>query len=387
MNDPNKSSGDDQNAVPSKDRIWPALAQNTRGSGDAADLDALNNSGWAERRIRTILRGAVRQFQECRFLVAAFGAGLRTPTKVVCSEGVDEALVEFLQQSNWRAELLSANGASVSGLIVPGGFHAFVASPEGHSDALLEQDRALVFTMPGPLTSVVAAWKPLEYGPFRELDIAPLRETAQIVSTIIRLGVEFAAAQMAGLAACLERLDLGYLVVDQSLRLVYANAAAERLLQKGDYMHRTNGVLQLADQIADTRLQQVMLYLAGKPKRAEDSEGVVAIRAANDARLARCVMTIQRDTEDALLGPPLFALTIMATRDATDVDSAQLRRRGFTPAETELVTDLMKGLTVTQHANERGIAVATARAHLKRAMMRIGVHRQTDLIRYVVGLS
>jgi PAS domain-containing protein/DNA-binding CsgD family transcriptional regulator len=57
----------------------------------------------------------------------------------------------------------------------------------------------------------------------------------------------------------------------------------------------------------------------------------------------------------------------------------------LTAAETALTCDLVGGLTVQQHADARGIALTTARSHLRTASAKLGIKRQADLVRVVLA--
>jgi DNA-binding CsgD family transcriptional regulator len=339
--------------------------------------------GWAEGNIVRVLRSALHNFPECGFAVATFDPHAERTTKVLFSDGVNDDVKVVFERARWRPEWLRATrGRAVE---IAGGLRGL--SPEEGPEAAPEGTHHLqIFALAGPMNVMIAMWRSTEYGPFGELEVGPLRETAQSVASIVRLGAEIAAAQTAELAANLDRLRLGFVIVDQILRLSFANATAREMLESGAHILSVDNALKVADQVSEARLRQLIAHIASLPKHSPDATGIIAIRSGNGEALARCIANIQRDTEDSLLGTPLFGLTLSTQSQAGVTQPAQLRRLGFTPAEAELAADLLKGLTVTQHAKERGIAVATARAHLKRAMMRVGVHRQADLIRHVVGL-
>jgi DNA-binding CsgD family transcriptional regulator len=60
----------------------------------------------------------------------------------------------------------------------------------------------------------------------------------------------------------------------------------------------------------------------------------------------------------------------------------------LTAVEARLATRLSQGQSVEEAAAEMGVTVNTARAYLKRIYSKIGVRRQSDLIRrLLLGLS
>lgn len=60
-------------------------------------------------------------------------------------------------------------------------------------------------------------------------------------------------------------------------------------------------------------------------------------------------------------------------------------RHGLTPAETRLVESVALGLTVAEHAANRGISVNTARVHMQRVLEKTGARRQARLIRMLLA--
>ena len=342
--------------------------------------------GWTEKHVRGVLTLAAETFPECGFSVGTFAPGSDMATKILCSDGTDPPLEALFGRSKWRPEWLS--GGPGGGIFtIPVGVRGLAPFSHESQESILGARHLLIFAMPGLLNVMLAIWRSADYGPFREPEMGPLREKAQSIMSVIRLGAEVAAAQTGELAANLDRLRHGFVVVDQLLRMTFLNVIAQEMLQQGAYAHTADNALRLDDPVSEARLRQVITHIAPLSRQVSEATGIIAIRAANSDSLARCIVNLQRDADDSLLGPPLFALTISAQGNTANMQPAHLRRLGFTPAESELAADLLKGLTVTQHARERGIAVATARAHLKRAMMRVGVHRQADLIRHIVGLS
>jgi DNA-binding CsgD family transcriptional regulator len=60
----------------------------------------------------------------------------------------------------------------------------------------------------------------------------------------------------------------------------------------------------------------------------------------------------------------------------------------LTPAEARLATHLSCGRSVEEAAAEMGVTVNTARAYLKRIYSKLGVRRQSELVRrLLLGLA
>jgi DNA-binding CsgD family transcriptional regulator len=59
---------------------------------------------------------------------------------------------------------------------------------------------------------------------------------------------------------------------------------------------------------------------------------------------------------------------------------------GLTPSETRVLEDLLEGQTLSQTAMHLGIAASTAKTHLDHIFAKVGVSRQTELIRQAAQL-
>jgi DNA-binding CsgD family transcriptional regulator len=101
--------------------------------------------------------------------------------------------------------------------------------------------------------------------------------------------------------------------------------------------------------------------------------------------LAKCAVVALRTQRDSLVGIPMFAIVTPAVKTASSIGVEQLQKMSFTRAEAELTVQLLAGRTVSEYARMRQLAVPTVRAHLKRVMTRVGVHRQADLVRVLLN--
>lgn len=60
------------------------------------------------------------------------------------------------------------------------------------------------------------------------------------------------------------------------------------------------------------------------------------------------------------------------------------RKLSLTPAQIRLADALFNGQSVAAYAQETGISINTARWHVKQLYKRLGVHRQTELMHFLV---
>lgn len=103
---------------------------------------------------------------------------------------------------------------------------------------------------------------------------------------------------------------------------------------------------------------------------------------------ARMPDALRRRLGLALPAPEGAIVFVAPGREAAN-DEAHMYREtfGLTPAEARLAARLKEGLALKEAAEELGISVNTARNQIKSVFEKLGVNRQSDLIRHLTELS
>lgn len=187
-----------------------------------------------------------------------------------------------------------------------------------------------------------------------------------------------------GIVAALDSAPLGVIFLDAEGRPVRSNRRAGELLQAAPTLALTGDRLTAYHPVDDERLQRLIkdaiegtetpagLWLRGPEARSAlhvevspmNTDGVPGRR---DIDGVRAVTWLSRPL-------PVPVPTPQAIRD----------RYGLTPAEAELLAHLVAGRSVTETAHLRGVARETVRGQIKRAMKKLGVSRQADLVRLLL---
>lgn len=172
--------------------------------------------------------------------------------------------------------------------------------------------------------------------------------------------------------------ELGVVLVSSAGRVLACNAMAEAALQ-GMGRAEPGARLEFHDEanaqsvraaVAEARRtgQRIGLRLEG-PQRPRFASAVAAEALMGHVDLA---------------GRDLGALLIFAASGAADETWDMLRQSfGLTEAESRLARTLAEGLTLQQAADELGVSVHTVRNQLRAVFDKIGVQRQSDLVRAV----
>jgi DNA-binding CsgD family transcriptional regulator len=177
----------------------------------------------------------------------------------------------------------------------------------------------------------------------------------------------------------LDRLNAGVIVADRFAEVIAANSAAESIVRLQD------GLV-----IQDNRLCTRRVFET--TKLAKLVAGVTAARgpgsAAGRMLVARCdlvspyVLTIAPLRAERVTGDQQLALILVIDPEQhcpSENDLAEFF--GLSRAEARVAAALLTGRTVSQIAAGTGVQIATLRTQLSSIMRKVGVQRQSDLIR------
>lgn len=189
--------------------------------------------------------------------------------------------------------------------------------------------------------------------------------------------------------ATLETLATPVLLADSGLRLIHANRAAQLLLASGMPLLERKGLLTANNPDVDAMLKGAASTALtdeanygrtglGVPAKLADGsfcaitilplvQGAVRRRAGSDAAIAIFVA--------AQRGPSATMVPLLA------------RHHQLTAAETRVFDALAQGETIAEIATRVELRESTVRSHVLQIFQKVGVHKQTDLIRLASSLS
>jgi DNA-binding CsgD family transcriptional regulator len=192
-------------------------------------------------------------------------------------------------------------------------------------------------------------------------------------------------------------LDIAMFTVDAELRLVFMNRFAEILVKEMDGLTVVRGKLHVADpNIARALRKRVRSAIAlgyKRPHHELDVRDAVSISErleipsiSKRPPLTATVMPLASEISRTFLAPPSCAIILVKRpTGAPHLDLAELQARfGFTARQAELAALLAQGATLSQAGKALGIAMETARWHLREIFERTNTHRQVDLVRVVL---
>ncbi len=168
--------------------------------------------------------------------------------------------------------------------------------------------------------------------------------------------------------AALDRLPYGWIVADAAAHAVYFNAVAKRMANRGDVDLRNPVLSGLIARVAKCGLGQDLAY----PRRAGRPLWISALPLAPQSR--------------PFSSGTLVGIVISDPDQAPLTDPERIRRFWkLTPAESNLATELVRGLDVAAAAEQLGITRTTARNQLRSILSKTGTHRQSELLRLLMA--
>lgn len=227
----------------------------------------------------------------------------------------------------------------------------------------------------------IALQRGLKQEAFDDPAVSQLGRSFPAVSRLLSLRGMFAATRHRErtLTAALDAMGHPVWLVDQTLRLHHANAAAEGILAEGHALRLQGGRLTAA---ADTgaALLQSAVGRALAPSGAEASAVALAWDTGRQLHLSVTPIAPGGGTRLAML---------IAAQPVTGDASREGRLRTFfrlSRAEAELAVLLAEGNSPAEIAVRRGVSLATVRVQLKSIAGKLGCNRQSEVVRMVASL-
>ncbi len=248
----------------------------------------------------------------------------------------------------------------------------------------------IVLRAPGRL-GVFAASRHEGAGILTDREIATLRLLAPHIRRAVTIGdiLDRKKLEAHALAATLDNLAAGIAVIAEDNKVLYANAAADRMLAAGDPVRAASGRLSARDTVARAELSRAVA-LARDNEAGIGATGIgVALRGAGGEPAIAHVLPLARgDVRTRLMPQATAALFISQAEALRAPDTKALAQSfGLTPMEARVLARLAIGNTLAEAARALAIAETTAKTHLGNIFAKTGVARQADLIALVHRLA
>ena len=254
---------------------------------------------------------------------------------------------------------------------------------------LYNAQNALYMGIDGPEDSemIMCFVNSTERGGWGDDQIRAIRRLAPHMRQFVRVrrALADASATSASLADLLGNRQLGLIQLDRGGRILEANDRARDILLKADGLCDHRGELAARHKEENGELQR-LLAGALPPFSDQGVGGFVKITRMEAA--APMILEIHpvrhmgAVTDSRQLGA-LVLVSDTAARPRLEADLVT-RFLGLTPTESRVAVAIASGQTVAGTAHELGSAESTVRTHLKRVYRKLGIRKQTELVRKVL---
>jgi len=194
--------------------------------------------------------------------------------------------------------------------------------------------------------------------------------------------------EAATLADSLDTLASGMFIVDETGRIIHANASGYAMVAEACLLRAPNGRLRANDPAEDQALLDIFTAAGGGDAVLGRKGIAVPLKARDGERYVAHVLPLTSGARRKA-GISYRAVASIFVRKATiDLPSppvAIAREFQLTPAELRVLFSIVEVSGVSEVADILGISLATVRTHLHRLYEKTGSGRQADLVKLVAG--
>ena len=213
---------------------------------------------------------------------------------------------------------------------------------------------------------------------------------AEAMRNHLYLRTSFAELEMA--RTLFDQFRYPMLVIDDSRRIWHANEPARSFLQRQQMLRDDRGILLCGSHDANNQLAEAVRLLtlgresAGLP---DVTRRVVPLGAPGGNVVRLFVSALRPEQAMGMFGSMPRALVIVhdSAEPIGDLDPLLVSECfSLSPAESRVAVKLACGMNVKEIARQQGTSVPTVRTQVQKLMEKVGVARQTDLVRLLLAM-
>jgi DNA-binding CsgD family transcriptional regulator/PAS domain-containing protein len=237
------------------------------------------------------------------------------------------------------------------------------------------------------VASIISCLRPKRDGPFGEKELRLLRVLMPHLQRAFQFHQRIVALQRNADVAteALDRLAIGFLLVDAAGKILMSNRLATTILQQNDGLAIIGGRLHAAREREANRLRDLIRQAAATGSGLGfESGGMMTVPRPSHRRAFEILVAPLRAGALPLgVIPPRQASAIFVLDPENQPepnDEVLVRLFGLTPAEARLAILLIHGKSLTQAAEEFGLSRNTIRSQLQKVFYKTGTTRQGELV-------
>lgn len=231
------------------------------------------------------------------------------------------------------------------------------------------------------------ACRPRSAGPFGPSDRALCELLVPHLQAAVDAHAEFALTrtERSVYAQAVDHLTLATLILDHQGRVIHKNDAAREVLAQAD------GISLEGDHLALSHREDAELFRAAFRRAVaghwSGQPGIVEVvrvhRWVDQQPLAMVVKPAGPPGDGGMLGAVAVFLSTERGITASTAPGIQ-KLLGLTNRETQLALCLANGRSLQESADDIGVTMSTARAHLRAIFAKTGIDRQSRLVRVIL---
>lgn len=184
----------------------------------------------------------------------------------------------------------------------------------------------------------------------------------------------------------LDALAIGVIVTDREARLIYANAAAARLLGETTGGLRTRGGRVCATRVdTQTNLLAIIAQACLAKKLVQFGSNYLLAPSTETGGLDLAVCVLPFETPEPHQGAMSAMLLVREIERDCNLEMEARRLFGLTKTEAKFASSLAAGLSLLEAAKTHEVTPSTARSHMKNIFRKTGVSRQSQVAALLRG--
>ena len=220
--------------------------------------------------------------------------------------------------------------------------------------------------------------------PLNDLDGARFGVALHFGADTIAASAEGAHRLVVAAQAVLDQMPLGVILLDRGARIVCMNSYARDIVAARTVLEIRDGALRACAAAEQDTLQASLRSASEDDSIHDGNDGELLLLGTDGSGPRIAAMVTGGNPDHAFTGDALVRMTLFDFAHRRTLSGTVLRQiYGLTRAEVNLVQTLVGGCSLEDGARELGIALNTARTHLKHIFHKTGAKRQSELIHQI----
>lgn len=192
--------------------------------------------------------------------------------------------------------------------------------------------------------------------------------------------------ELQALIDTLDRLTICTLILSGTGQILRANSAARRLLEARDVAVSNSGALELAYRPANAELQGLIAkaLAVSRDKNAQPFVEAMRLESRTNHHVGVLVRSLQPPGLHAHDSAPAVVVYFAGNGQAQPIERLVTQLFDLTPSEAHLATLLATGSSLAEAAEKLDLTENTVRTYCKTILNKVGVRRQTELVRLIL---